>query len=144
MEERKCFTGQQLETTVNIPPCLLTVWGLQGIEYVLFCLVSQEPEPLFKVCVEKLVQELQMKKLLEPHLVEKKWPPEPRLNRRDWTVRCHRGGPGGTCSHSVWSEKTDWGRIPAGFYFYVKPGVGLQHTSWSHLYLFVMLLCWGI
>ncbi|KAM4567333.1 large ribosomal subunit protein bL28m [Odontesthes bonariensis] len=31
-----------------------------------------EPEPQFKVCVDKLVQELQMIKLMEPHLIEKK------------------------------------------------------------------------
>ncbi|XP_017280126.1 39S ribosomal protein L28, mitochondrial [Kryptolebias marmoratus] len=32
----------------------------------------KEPEPLFKVCVEKLVKELEMQKLLEPHVMEKK------------------------------------------------------------------------
>uniref|UniRef100_A0A8C7XKJ1 Large ribosomal subunit protein bL28m n=1 Tax=Oryzias sinensis TaxID=183150 RepID=A0A8C7XKJ1_9TELE len=35
-------------------------------------LEHKEPEPLFKVCVDKLVKELSMKKLLEPHLTEKK------------------------------------------------------------------------
>lgn len=38
----------------------------------LYILVLQEPEPLFKVCVDKLVEELHMKKLLEPHVIEKK------------------------------------------------------------------------
>lgn len=35
-------------------------------------LESKEPEPLFKVYVDKLVEELQDQKLSEPHLVEKK------------------------------------------------------------------------
>jgi hypothetical protein len=34
--------------------------------------VSQEPEPLFKSCVENLVKELAIQKLSEPQLVEKK------------------------------------------------------------------------
>ncbi|KAF6736887.1 39S ribosomal protein L28, mitochondrial [Oryzias melastigma] len=35
-------------------------------------LEHKEPEPVFKECVDKLVKELSMKKLLEPHLTEKK------------------------------------------------------------------------
>ncbi|CAI5693648.1 unnamed protein product [Oreochromis niloticus] len=35
-------------------------------------LEHKEPEPMFKVCVDKLVEELHMKKLLEPHVTEKK------------------------------------------------------------------------
>lgn len=42
-------------------------------DYVLF---SQEPEPLFKACVDKLVEDLHIQKFLEPHLSEKKWWPE--------------------------------------------------------------------
>ncbi|XP_047449995.1 39S ribosomal protein L28, mitochondrial isoform X1 [Mugil cephalus] len=34
-------------------------------------LEHKEPNPLFKECVDKLVQELEMKKLLEPHVTEK-------------------------------------------------------------------------
>ncbi|KAM9733113.1 large ribosomal subunit protein bL28m [Menidia menidia] len=34
-------------------------------------LEHKEPEPHFKVCVDKLVQELQMKKLMEPLIIEK-------------------------------------------------------------------------
>uniref|UniRef100_A0A8C5EWB6 Large ribosomal subunit protein bL28m n=1 Tax=Gouania willdenowi TaxID=441366 RepID=A0A8C5EWB6_GOUWI len=34
-------------------------------------LEHKEPEPLFKVFVDKLVEELHMKKMLEPHLIEK-------------------------------------------------------------------------
>lgn len=46
---------------------------LQVVDFVLFCLSSfQEPEPQFKVLVEKLVQELEIKKLLEPHVTERK------------------------------------------------------------------------
>lgn len=39
------------------------------------CLSSplQEPEPLFKVCVDKLVEELRLQKLSEPHVIERKW-----------------------------------------------------------------------
>ncbi|KAM9811876.1 large ribosomal subunit protein bL28m isoform 2-T2 [Syngnathus typhle] len=35
-------------------------------------LEHKEPEPLFKVCTEKLIEELRMQKLSEPHLVENK------------------------------------------------------------------------
>lgn len=35
-------------------------------------LEHKEPEPVFKVCVDQLVEELHIKKLLEPHLTEKK------------------------------------------------------------------------
>ncbi|XP_037632324.1 39S ribosomal protein L28, mitochondrial [Sebastes umbrosus] len=35
-------------------------------------LEHKEPEPLFKVCVEELVEELHIQKLSEPHLIEKK------------------------------------------------------------------------
>lgn len=35
-------------------------------------LEHKEPEPAFKVCVDQLVEELHIKKLLEPHLTEKK------------------------------------------------------------------------
>lgn len=35
--------------------------------------VSQEPEPLFKVCVEQLVEELHIQKLSEPHVTVKEW-----------------------------------------------------------------------
>uniref|UniRef100_A0A668UPC0 Large ribosomal subunit protein bL28m n=1 Tax=Oreochromis aureus TaxID=47969 RepID=A0A668UPC0_OREAU len=35
-------------------------------------LEHKEPEPMFRVCVDKLVEELHMKKLLEPHVTEKK------------------------------------------------------------------------
>lgn len=35
-------------------------------------LEQKEPEPLFKDCVDKLVKELQIQKLLEPQVVEKK------------------------------------------------------------------------
>ncbi|XP_035536618.1 39S ribosomal protein L28, mitochondrial isoform X2 [Morone saxatilis] len=35
-------------------------------------LEHKEPEPLFEACVDKLVEELQVQKLLEPHLIEKK------------------------------------------------------------------------
>ncbi|KAM8767969.1 large ribosomal subunit protein bL28m isoform 1-T4 [Acanthopagrus schlegelii] len=35
-------------------------------------LEHKEPEPLFKVCVDNLVEELHIQKLLEPHLTEKK------------------------------------------------------------------------
>lgn len=35
-------------------------------------LEHKEPEALFNVCVDKLVEELHMKKLLEPHVIEKK------------------------------------------------------------------------
>lgn len=34
----------------------------------------QEPEPQFKVFVDKLVEDLQSQKLSEPHIIEKKWP----------------------------------------------------------------------
>uniref|UniRef100_A0A3Q1GLH0 Large ribosomal subunit protein bL28m n=1 Tax=Acanthochromis polyacanthus TaxID=80966 RepID=A0A3Q1GLH0_9TELE len=34
-------------------------------------LEHKEPEPVFKVCVDQLVEELHIKKLLEPHLTEK-------------------------------------------------------------------------
>ncbi|XP_029964419.1 large ribosomal subunit protein bL28m [Salarias fasciatus] len=37
-------------------------------------LEHKEPDPLFKVCVDKLTEELHMKKLLEPLLVDKKGP----------------------------------------------------------------------
>lgn len=35
-------------------------------------LEDKEPEPLFKACVDKLVEELHIQKLSEPHLTEKK------------------------------------------------------------------------
>ncbi|CAJ1065400.1 39S ribosomal protein L28%2C mitochondrial [Xyrichtys novacula] len=35
-------------------------------------LEHKEPEPLFEACVDKLVEELRIQKLLEPHLTEKK------------------------------------------------------------------------
>lgn len=35
-------------------------------------LEHKEPEPVFKVCVDQLVEELHIQKLLEPHLTEKK------------------------------------------------------------------------
>ncbi|XP_074535952.1 large ribosomal subunit protein bL28m [Halichoeres trimaculatus] len=35
-------------------------------------LEHKEPEPLFKDCVDKLVEELRIQKLSEPHLIEKK------------------------------------------------------------------------
>lgn len=35
-------------------------------------LALQEPDPLFKVCVDELVEELHIQKLSEPHLIEKK------------------------------------------------------------------------
>lgn len=35
-------------------------------------LEHKEPEPLFKACVDKLVEELHVQKLLEPHLIDKK------------------------------------------------------------------------
>lgn len=35
-------------------------------------LEHKEPEPLFKACVDQLVEELHIQKLLEPHLTEKK------------------------------------------------------------------------
>lgn len=35
-------------------------------------LEHKEPEPLFKACVDNLVDELHIQKLLEPHLIEKK------------------------------------------------------------------------
>ncbi|XP_054650524.1 39S ribosomal protein L28, mitochondrial [Dunckerocampus dactyliophorus] len=35
-------------------------------------LEDKPPEPLFKACVEKLIEELQIQKLSEPHLTEKK------------------------------------------------------------------------
>lgn len=35
-------------------------------------LEHKEPEPLFKECVDKLVEELRIQKLSEPHLIEKK------------------------------------------------------------------------
>lgn len=34
-------------------------------------LEHKEPEPQFKACVDKLVEELQIKKMLEPHVIEK-------------------------------------------------------------------------
>lgn len=39
------------------------------------CLSSplQEPDPLFKVYVDKLVEELRLQKLSEPHVIERKW-----------------------------------------------------------------------
>ncbi|CAN9511417.1 unnamed protein product [Ophioblennius macclurei] len=37
-------------------------------------LEHKEPEPLFNVCVDKLTEELHMKKLLEPLLVDKSFP----------------------------------------------------------------------
>lgn len=41
---------------------------------MLKCLFSslQEPEPLFKVYVDNLVEELHIQKLSEPHVIEKK------------------------------------------------------------------------
>lgn len=41
---------------------------------MLRCLFSslQEPEPLFKVYVDNLVEELRIQKLSEPHVIEKK------------------------------------------------------------------------
>lgn len=35
-------------------------------------LEHKEPEPLFKACVEKLVEELEIQRLSEPHVIEKK------------------------------------------------------------------------
>lgn len=35
-------------------------------------LEHKEPEPLFRTCVDQLVEELQIQKLSEPHLIEKK------------------------------------------------------------------------
>ncbi|XP_051254749.1 39S ribosomal protein L28, mitochondrial isoform X1 [Dicentrarchus labrax] len=35
-------------------------------------LEHKEPEPLFEACVDKLVEELQVQKLIEPHVIEKK------------------------------------------------------------------------
>lgn len=47
--------------------------------------VCQEPEPLFKACVDKLVEELHIQKLSEPHLIEKNWRPDNKLSK--WNMR---------------------------------------------------------
>lgn len=54
---------------------------LRLLTLVLF-LALQEPDPLFKACVDKLVEELHVQKLSEPHLIEKKWL---NLNHQSWT-----------------------------------------------------------
>lgn len=48
-------------------------YSLRNPLLVLF-MFFQEPEPQFKVFVDKLVEDLQSQKLSEPHIIEKKWP----------------------------------------------------------------------
>lgn len=48
-----------------------------SLSWLCFVILYQEPEPLFKAYVDNLVEELHIQKLLEPHLTEKKWLPEP-------------------------------------------------------------------
>lgn len=46
-------------------------YSLRNPLLVLF-MFFQEPEPQFKVFVDKLVEDLQSQKLSEPHIIEKK------------------------------------------------------------------------
>lgn len=55
--------------------CFVTI--MFSLSWLCSVLIYQEPEPLFKAYVDNLVEELHIQKLLEPHLTEKKWIPEP-------------------------------------------------------------------
>lgn len=51
---------------------MITPSSVCGLSILTVLFVFQEPEPLFKVCVDELVKELHVQKLSEPVLIEKK------------------------------------------------------------------------
>lgn len=61
----------------------------------------QEPEPLFKVYVDKLVEELRIQKLSEPLVIEKKWEQKAESLTSNWSRCTNQASPEGGDSLQV-------------------------------------------